>query len=160
MRLGERGYTMERLYNLREGLTKNDDALPDRLTKTPQDPNNPKTIVNLEKMLPVYYRVRGWNPDGDAEETHAQKAEDSGMKTIRYYAPLRGIVKQEAEQTELGSVKEVLAYIEKTYGEEAFLAAKSALIVVNDVSIGLFLGMKTPLNDGDVLGFLPVCGGG
>ena len=54
----------------------------------------------------------------------------------------------------------MLHYIETTYGKEAIVCAKSALIVVNDVSIGLFQGAKTPLNDGDVIGFLPVCGGG
>ena len=64
VRLGERGYNMERLYNTREGLTKKDDSLPDRLTKTPQDPSNPKTIVNLDDMLPRYYRIRGWSKNG------------------------------------------------------------------------------------------------
>ncbi len=82
------------------------------------------------------------------------------MKTIRYYAPIRGIVKKETEETELGSVKDVLAYIKHTYGKEAYSAAKSALIVINSVSIGLYRGMKTPLSDGDEIGFLPVCGGG
>ena len=82
------------------------------------------------------------------------------MKTIRYYAPLRGIVKKESEETEISSVKDVLRYIEKTYGKEASVCAKSALIVVNDLSISLLQGAKTPLNDGDVIGFLPVCGGG
>ena len=64
VRLGERGYNMERLYNFREGLTGKDDSLPDRLTKTPQDPNNPKTVVRLDKMLPVYYHIRGWDESG------------------------------------------------------------------------------------------------
>ncbi len=82
------------------------------------------------------------------------------MKTIRYYAPIRAIVQKESEETELGSVKDVLGYIKGTYGNEAYKAAKSALIVVNDVSIGLYQGVKTILNDGDVIGFLPVCGGG
>ncbi|MEN6634272.1 MAG: MoaD/ThiS family protein [Clostridiaceae bacterium] len=82
------------------------------------------------------------------------------MKTIRYYAPIRAMVKKETEETELSSVKDVLDYIQKAYGKEAYLAAKSALIVVNDVSIGLSSGKQTPLNDGDVIGFLPVCGGG
>lgn len=82
------------------------------------------------------------------------------MKTIRYYAPLRGIVGKETEEIELKTVKEVLKYVETTYGKEASACAKSALIVINDVSIGLFQGAKTPLNDGDVIGFLPVCGGG
>ena len=82
------------------------------------------------------------------------------MKIIRYYAPIRALVQKETEETELSSVKDVLDYIHKTYGKEAFVAAKSSLIVVNDVSIGLSQGKKTPLNDGDVIGFLPVCGGG
>lgn len=82
------------------------------------------------------------------------------MKTIRYYAPIRAVVKKESEETELASVKDVLSYIKTAYGKEAYNAAKSALIVVNDVSIGLFQGMKTELKDGDVVGFLPVCGGG
>lgn len=64
VRLGERGYNMERLYNYREGLMKKDDSLPDRLTKIPQDPKNPKTIVNLDEMLPVYYHIRGWSKEG------------------------------------------------------------------------------------------------
>jgi molybdopterin converting factor small subunit len=82
------------------------------------------------------------------------------MKTIRYYAPIRAMAQKESEVTELGSVKDVLGYIKVTYGKDAYKAAKSALIVVNDVSIGLFQGVKTILNDGDVIGFLPVCGGG
>ncbi len=71
--LGDRGYNMERLYNFREGLTGKDDSLPDRLTKTPQDPNNPRTIVNLDKMLPVYYRIRGWNTDGSPSKRTLRK---------------------------------------------------------------------------------------
>ncbi len=82
------------------------------------------------------------------------------MKTIRYYAPIRAMVHKESEETELGSIKDVLDYIKNAYGKEAYQAAKSALIVVNDVSIGLYQGVKTPLNDGDTIGFLPVCGGG
>lgn len=63
MQLGERGYNVERLYNYREGLTANDDNLPDRLTKVPQD-KNPESVVRLDKMLPRYYKVRGWKEDG------------------------------------------------------------------------------------------------
>lgn len=62
--IGERGYNIERLYNIREGLTYKDDSLPDRLVKVPQDKNNPKSIVNLDVMLPVYYECRNWNKEG------------------------------------------------------------------------------------------------
>jgi aldehyde:ferredoxin oxidoreductase len=64
IKLGERCYNLERLFSLREGLTSKDDSLPDRLTRTPQKPENPATVVPLEKMLPMYYRVRGWGKDG------------------------------------------------------------------------------------------------
>ena len=63
MQLGERGYNVERLYNYREGLTANDDNLPDRLTKVPQA-DDPRSVVRLDKMLPRYYKVRGWKEDG------------------------------------------------------------------------------------------------
>lgn len=62
--LGERSYNLERLYNLREGLTAKDDTLPKRLTRDLQDPSNPGTRVPLEKMLPVYYKARGWDKEG------------------------------------------------------------------------------------------------
>lgn len=64
MQAGERGYNTERMFNLREGLTAKDDALPDRLTKVPQQADDPKTIVPLDKMLPRYYKVRGWDANG------------------------------------------------------------------------------------------------
>jgi len=60
--LGDRCYTMERLFNLREGVA--EDALPARLTETPQDPANPRTKVPLGKMLKTYYAVRGWDKNG------------------------------------------------------------------------------------------------
>ena len=62
--LGERCYNLERMFNLREGLTGADDSLPKRLTETPQDPNDPTTVVPLDVMLPAYYKLRGWDEKG------------------------------------------------------------------------------------------------
>jgi len=59
--LGERACNVERLYNLREGLTEQDDALPKRLTHIPQDPADKNTVVRLDKLLPKYYKTRGWD---------------------------------------------------------------------------------------------------
>jgi len=73
VRLGERGYNVERLYNVREGLTAKDDSLPDRLTKVPQDANNKNTVVRLDKMLPVYYKVRGWTSNGAPKQRTLRK---------------------------------------------------------------------------------------
>ncbi|MEG0019828.1 MAG: aldehyde ferredoxin oxidoreductase C-terminal domain-containing protein, partial [Oscillospiraceae bacterium] len=62
--IGERSYNIERLYNLREGLTCDDDFLPRRLTQEPQVKAKPDTTVDLNSMLPVYYKVRGWDKWG------------------------------------------------------------------------------------------------
>jgi aldehyde:ferredoxin oxidoreductase len=64
LKLGERSYNLERLFNLREGLGSKDDSLPDRLTKVPQKSERPETVVPLGKMLPLYYKVRGWDKEG------------------------------------------------------------------------------------------------
>ena len=70
------------------------------------------------------------------------------------------MLQKESEETDANSVRDVLTYIKTRYGKDALKAAESALIVINDVSIGLFDGKKTLLKDGDVIGFLPLCGGG
>ncbi len=62
--LGQRVNTMGRLFNLREGLVKQDDALPDRLTKELQRAEEPKSRVRLNEMIDDYYRLRGWDTDG------------------------------------------------------------------------------------------------
>lgn len=82
------------------------------------------------------------------------------MKTIRYYAPLRAAVEKEQEETDAATIRDVLDEIGKRYGKETEKLANCSLIVVNDVSINLFDGKKTVLKDGDVIGFLPLCGGG
>jgi len=64
LQVGERCFNTERLFNLREGLTSADDALCDRLTKTQQDSTRRDTVVPLAKMLPRYYKVRGWDKNG------------------------------------------------------------------------------------------------
>ena len=63
-RVGARGYTMERLFNLREGIGKNEDTLAKRFTDDELIKGNPKTRVPLDKMLPKYYKLRGWDANG------------------------------------------------------------------------------------------------
>jgi aldehyde:ferredoxin oxidoreductase len=65
MKVGERTWNMERLYNLREGFTKADDTLPKRLLEEPvaEGPSQGHT-VRLEGMLEEYYQFRGWDEDG------------------------------------------------------------------------------------------------
>ncbi|MDR3217103.1 MAG: aldehyde ferredoxin oxidoreductase family protein [Clostridiaceae bacterium] len=64
LRVGERGYNLERLVNQRMGVKASDDALPKRLTDTLQDPKNPKSRVPLETMKKRYYASRSWDKEG------------------------------------------------------------------------------------------------
>ena len=62
MEIGERIYNLERLFNLREGIGKDEDRLPARFTEEPL-PEGPSkgNFVELDKMLPEYYSIRQWN---------------------------------------------------------------------------------------------------
>jgi len=63
--IGERIWNMERDFNNRAGLTSKDDTLPKRLTTEPARTGPAKGKVNgLAKMLPEYYVLRGWDPEG------------------------------------------------------------------------------------------------
>ncbi len=64
MEMGARGYALERMFNLREGLSKKDDTLPKRFTDEDQIPGRPETKVPIDKMLPRYYQLRGWDENG------------------------------------------------------------------------------------------------
>lgn len=73
--LGERSFNLERMYNIREGLTMKDDTLPERLLRTRQDTTDTSTVVPLDKMLPVYYKTRGWDEKGVPTEKTLKKLE-------------------------------------------------------------------------------------
>ena len=62
LRAGERIVNLERAFNVREGLTRKDDSLPERALKTPL-PDGPAKgqVVDLEPMLDRYYELRGWD---------------------------------------------------------------------------------------------------
>lgn len=63
--IGERVWNLERLFNLRAGLTGKDDALPPRLLKDPiPDGPNAGQVNKLGEMLPEYYALRGWDDKG------------------------------------------------------------------------------------------------
>jgi len=64
LQAGERGFNIERLFNLREGVGAATDTLPDRFVKEQHFPDRPETKVPLDKMLPHYYKVRGWDSKG------------------------------------------------------------------------------------------------
>jgi len=61
--IGGRIFNLERMYNLREGLTGEYDTLPPRMlnesTFEHMDSGHP-----LDELLPRYYKLRGWSADG------------------------------------------------------------------------------------------------
>ncbi len=53
-----------RHFNCREGMTRKDDKLPQRLHRKLSDSGKMITEQDLEKMLRDYYRLRGWDESG------------------------------------------------------------------------------------------------
>jgi aldehyde:ferredoxin oxidoreductase len=66
--VAERVYTLQRLFNLREGLTAADDQLPERAKAVPEFGRyheQPDCAVrDFDTMLKEYYEARGWDPAG------------------------------------------------------------------------------------------------
>ncbi len=78
MKTGERIFNLERLFNLKAGLTAEDDTLPRRMLEEPMPEGPAKGIaVHLREMLPEYYRVRGWSPQGVPTQ---RKLEELGLE--------------------------------------------------------------------------------
>lgn len=69
---GERVNTLQRLFNLREGLTAADDRLPDRVRQVPSfgrySGEERCAIADYERMLADYYEARGWDEQGRPKE--------------------------------------------------------------------------------------------
>ena len=82
LKVGERIVNLERMYNVRQGMSRADDTLPQRFTQEPAplyeydiDPETGQAIAsaepirygqihNLEAMLDRYYRLRQWDSQG------------------------------------------------------------------------------------------------
>jgi aldehyde:ferredoxin oxidoreductase len=64
-KIGERIFTLERLFNLKAGLSAKDDTLPNRFLKEPM-PDGPSKgqVFEQDQLLPEYYRLRGWDENG------------------------------------------------------------------------------------------------
>ena len=78
---GERINNLERAFNIREGLTRRDDTLPERFLKEPM-PEGPSKghVVNLDLMLDEYYEARGW--DKASGFPRRERLEKLGLKAV------------------------------------------------------------------------------
>ncbi len=69
MECGERVWNLERLFNLKAGLSAEDDTLPPRLLHEPIPAGPMKgSVCRLGEMLPKYYELRGWDKNGVPKE--------------------------------------------------------------------------------------------
>lgn len=66
--IGERIYTLERMILVREGISRKDDYLPDRIMKEslPEGPAKGHVLTKelFDEMLDEYYEARGWDKEG------------------------------------------------------------------------------------------------
>jgi aldehyde:ferredoxin oxidoreductase len=65
LKIGERVYTLQRMFNVREGMDKKDDMLPERILKLPECGKYSLVreceIRKYSKMLEECYAARGWS---------------------------------------------------------------------------------------------------
>lgn len=65
VKIGERIWNNERMWNLDNGYTSADDTLPPRLLNEPIKTGGAKgEVSHLDVMLPEYYSLRGWDESG------------------------------------------------------------------------------------------------
>ncbi|HYB20313.1 MAG TPA: aldehyde ferredoxin oxidoreductase C-terminal domain-containing protein, partial [Thermodesulfobacteriota bacterium] len=68
-KLGERIYNLERAFNCREGVNRQDDCLPYRTFRQPIPAGPSREMYcppeEFERMLEEYYRLRGWDSRGN-----------------------------------------------------------------------------------------------
>ena len=65
LRIGERVWNMQKIFNLKAGCTREDDTLPPRLLREPLTEGAPKGRVwERQPLLDDYYRARGWDREG------------------------------------------------------------------------------------------------
>lgn len=65
MEIGERGFNLQRLINLRDGFTRDDDRLPARMFEPAKEgPRQGKAPEGFEESLTEYYQLRGWTAQG------------------------------------------------------------------------------------------------
>jgi aldehyde:ferredoxin oxidoreductase len=63
--VGERITNLKKMCNIRLGLTRQDDRLPERIVNEKRRTGGaPEYLPNMEKMLPEYYQVRNWDDNG------------------------------------------------------------------------------------------------
>ena len=61
---GERGFTVQRLINLRDGYDAKTDVLPKKMFKAAKEGMRAGKVPPFAEMIKDYYDVRGWDAGG------------------------------------------------------------------------------------------------
>lgn len=64
LEIGERIFTLKRLFNTKVGISRNDDRIPPRLQYPLEKGLTKNKVVEINSMLEQYYKLRGWNANG------------------------------------------------------------------------------------------------
>jgi aldehyde:ferredoxin oxidoreductase len=67
LQAGERIINIQRAFAVKEGISRKDDIIPQRITdgwKEGESLRNPGAGPNLEVQLEEYYQLRGWDENG------------------------------------------------------------------------------------------------
>ncbi|MCP4450765.1 MAG: aldehyde ferredoxin oxidoreductase family protein [Planctomycetes bacterium] len=64
MKTGERGFTVQRLLNIRDGYDGKTDKLPGKMFKSAQAGFRAGKTIPFEQLMEDYYSIRGWDANG------------------------------------------------------------------------------------------------
>ena len=73
MAAGQRGFTVQRLINLRDGYGAATDVLPKKMFKAASEGHRAGKVPPLADMLEEYYGIRGWNDNGEPTDEKLQE---------------------------------------------------------------------------------------
>ncbi len=85
-KIGERNYNLLKIHSAREGFTREDDGLPNRLKKAlprGESADDPILEEELQETIDEYYRERGWENEGPSSE----KLKSLGMDELEKFLP-------------------------------------------------------------------------
>ena len=89
-RSGERINNLKKLFNIREGWSRADDSLPERVLTEALSSGPTQGVgldrVEMDTMIASYYRARGWTEDGLIPEA---KREEMGLSALGVLAATR-----------------------------------------------------------------------
>jgi aldehyde:ferredoxin oxidoreductase len=61
---GERGFTVQRLLNLRDGYGAATDVLPKKMYQSAKEGFRANQTIPFERLMRDYYALRGWDCEG------------------------------------------------------------------------------------------------